>query len=251
MTAQLIKRKTATIELGPLGSYPDYLSWRLQTRQFSSKGEKTRYRLKVAVARLLESAGYQDMRVSDICDEAKLGLGTFYVYFTDKKEISVEVLLEFAEELYAQALRASVGKDSYDAVYSSNRFFVHAYEQNSGLLRSIIQLDDNVPEFQEHWRRLRQEWNRRIVSSIIKRTGRPDLDEEKITQISFALAGMAFHFLYDLFVRQEPDLTSVVHDLDETAELLTFLWYRSIYGETPEATTLTSLAEGLKHRADV
>jgi AcrR family transcriptional regulator len=243
-TRQTVRDVTA-LDLGPLGSFPDYLSWRLETRQFATKGERTRHRLKVAAARILESTGYQQMRVTDVCDEAKVGLGTFYVYFTDKTAISVEVLLEFAEEVYSQALRTAVGHDAFDALYLSNRFFVHAYQQNSGLLRSILQLDDTVPEFQERWRYLRQEWNKRIIASIIKRTGHPELDQDKLVQISFALAGMVFHFLYDLFVREEPDLKRVVHDLDESAELLSLLWYRAVYGTTPPTTSLGLLAQSL------
>ena len=95
--------RTAAAPSISTGSYADYLEAKLPELELKSKGERTRYRLKVSAARILETNGYQDMRVSDLCKSAGVALGTFYVYFKDKMGISTEVILEFGAELYAQA----------------------------------------------------------------------------------------------------------------------------------------------------
>src|SRR3712207_4399553 len=80
--------------------YADYLAAGLVSGAFASKGDRTRYRLRIAAARALEEIGYQDLKVSDICGFAEVALGTFYVYYRDKNEIAIEVVLDFIEHLY-------------------------------------------------------------------------------------------------------------------------------------------------------
>src|SRR5206468_2489177 len=123
-------RKTVRIAATPsisTGNYADYLEAKLPEFELKSKGERTRYRLKVGAARILETKGYQDMRVSDLCKSAGVALGTFYVYFKDKMDISTEVILEFGAELYAQARVASRHQTNYGAIYETNWFFARAY----------------------------------------------------------------------------------------------------------------------------
>src|SRR5437867_8508264 len=96
-------------DLGPLQSYTDYLDWKLRSTRFPSKADRTRHRLKLGAARVLEAVGYQKMRVSDVCREARVALGTFYNYFEDKRALAVEVMLEFGEELYVQVRRVAGG----------------------------------------------------------------------------------------------------------------------------------------------
>ena len=71
------------------------------------KGKRTRYRLKIAAVSVLGEVGYQALKVSDICEQAEVALGTFYTYFADKSEIAAETLLDFTDALYAQARSAA------------------------------------------------------------------------------------------------------------------------------------------------
>lgn len=215
------------------GRYSEAVAEELRERPPKSKGERTKRRLEYAALRVLETNGYSDSRVADICREAGVSLGTFYVYYTDKKDIASNVLLEFGEALYQHGLSKAVGRTAYDAILLTNRFFVQAYDQNRGLIRCLVQVDDIDAGFQEAWRHIRQGWTRRIAASIAKRSGPGTLSEATRIQIASALEGMMFHFLYDLFVREEPHLTAVSTDLDQVAELLSLLWYRGLYAANP------------------
>src|SRR5690606_21256618 len=109
-------------------NYADHLAALLEATTFRSKGDRTRFRLKQAAARVLEEAGYNELKVADICAAAEVALGTFYVYFKDKNEIAIEVVLDFLQHLYRQAVQVGRGQGEYEAILKTNRFFVAAYE---------------------------------------------------------------------------------------------------------------------------
>ena len=235
-------------DLSVVGSYVDFVEWQLASRRFASKSERTRARLKVAAARILEKTGFQDMRVSDICEMAGVALGTFYNYFEDKRAIAVDVTLEFGEELYAVARRVAGGKSAFDAILSTNRFFISIYQRNSGLVRCLIQLDDQVPEFQKRWREIRARWIARIAASIAKRSEKPGIDEETRIRVAYILECMVFQHLYDVFVRREPRLGRMAGSADEIAELVSVLWYRAIYCENPSPEEISHARKLLRLR---
>jgi TetR/AcrR family transcriptional regulator, transcriptional repressor for nem operon len=236
MARSTAARYRARIQSPTIGNYTEHMAEQLSARPFQSKGERTRHRLKVGGLRVLETVGYAELRITDVCREADLSLGAFYVYFADKKDLATAVLLEFGEDLYARGLKAASGKDAYDAILQTNRFFVSAYDANRGLVRCLVQLDDVVPEFQSRWREIRYRWTRRIAASIAKRSGTVSISEATRCQIAFALEGMVFHFLYDLFVREEPYLVGLTTDLEAVAELLSLLWYRAVYCANPHSS---------------
>lgn len=213
-------------------SYSGVVADDLQRNPPRSKGERTRRRLESAALTVLETAGYSDMRVLDVAREADVSQGTFYFYYPDKRDIAAKVLLEFGEALYRAAAAAATGQTAYDAILLTNKFFVHAYDQNRGLIRCLVQLDDSDPQFQQAWRRIRYDWIGRIAGSIEKRTPGV-LTLEMRFQMANALEGMVFHFLYDLYVREEPQLKAYARDRDQVAELLSMMWYRALFSANP------------------
>src|SRR5262245_15604437 len=90
------------IDLGRMQDYIGHLQSILQESAWP-KSDRTRFRLKIATVSVLAEVGYQDLKVSDICERAEVALGTFYNYFTEKSVIAAEVLLDFGDELYMQA----------------------------------------------------------------------------------------------------------------------------------------------------
>ena len=56
----------AAVASSEIEPYADHLAQGLARRSFNTKGDRTRYRLKIAAARALEETGYQDLRVAEI-----------------------------------------------------------------------------------------------------------------------------------------------------------------------------------------
>lgn len=230
----------------------DYIAYLQSTLDASllPKGERTRFRLKIAALSVLAEVGYQDLKVSDVCERAEVALGTFYVYFTDKSEIAAEVLLDFTDALYEQGRSAARGGNDFQAILRTNQFFVAAYQRNSGLVRCLVQLEDMVPGFRPQLREKRLYWLKKIARSVARRTGHRDVSNALFLQIAYALEGMVFAYLYDTFVRREPILSRHAGGSDRIADLLSILWYRAAYCQDPPAEEVKHAREALGIRRE-
>lgn len=228
--------ETATIVPGRAEKYADHLTAAMTSITFGSKGDRTKYRLKIAAARALEEIGYQDVKVSDICAYADVALGTFYVYYRDKNEIAIEVVLEFVEHLYEMARQVGRGTGEFEAILNTNRFFVAAYQVNPGLMQCHVQLQSQLPEFREIWRPKHLKWIEKIARSISRRGNyRPDMPGSALA-VAHALEVMVFHYLYSVIVSRNSlvdgeDLSRA----DDLALMLSTLWYRAVYCKDPPA----------------
>lgn len=228
------RRAPKAVETTPtFGRYADRLRQELETRRFPSKGERTRFRLKLAAVQSLERSGFTDLKVSDVCEAADVALGTFYVYYADKAQIACAVLLDFGDALNGHAKAVARGSSDYEAILRTNQHFVAAYQLNAPLVRSVMQIEDAVPSFRDAWREQRLHWIETIAASIARRSGHPETPKELSVQVAYALEGMVFQYLYEVFVRQDPLLSRFAGSPDQIADLLSVLWYRAIYREDP------------------
>lgn len=214
--------------------YGDHLAADLDARAFASKGDRTKYRLKVAAAQALEEIGYQDVKVSDICKYSNVALGTFYVYYRDKNEIAIEVVLDFVEYLYEQARKVGRGTGEYEAILNTNRFFIAAYLVNPGLMQCHVQLQSQLPEFREVWRPRHLRWIENIARSISRRGNYTENMPGSPQAVAHALEAMVFHYLYAVIVSRNPlvDGEDPAH-AEDLAQMLSTLWYRAVYCKDP------------------
>ena len=215
------------------GPYPDFLNARLATEAFTSKGERTRYRLRVAAAKALEEGGYQNLKVANVCTLADVAMGTFYVYFRDKAEIATDVVLSFIDHLYLGARAVARGTSDYESIYNTNLFFVRAYRANAGLMRCLVQLQSDEPEFREQSQPRHRKWMETLARSIRKRSSDPSMSDQRSLKVASALEGMVFNYLYAAAVSQQSLIESPDGNDEEIAEILSTLWYRGVHGRDP------------------
>ncbi|MEW5734885.1 MAG: MerR family transcriptional regulator [Thermodesulfobacteriota bacterium] len=67
----------------------------------SAQGLKTREAVLELGCRLFRQKGFQNTKISDITRRLKVGKGTFYFYFTDKKELFLECVPRIFTELFS------------------------------------------------------------------------------------------------------------------------------------------------------
>jgi AcrR family transcriptional regulator len=114
----------------------------------TKRGNRTRELLKEAAARVLERVGYRAMRLADIAAEADVNVSLVYHYFSGKADITHEILTELIEKQIAQeASTRPHGDDVFDRIVTANLVTVEAYAQTPGLMRCLLQLDEEAPEF--------------------------------------------------------------------------------------------------------
>ena len=231
------KNKAEPLDLMAL-SYTGVLERRLSEEPPARKGERTRARLKLWAAKMLEKMGYRDMRVSDICDGAGIGLATFYLYFENKSEITRDVLTDFLDTLGAQRLGEEHPVGLFDAMIATNVQFMRYFEANAGLIRCLLQYGDEAPEFTKVWQDRSHQWYQRVATRIVSTSGMSVQQHGAMLLATYALGGMMDQVFRDLYVERNPHLTAVVRQnaasTDELAIFLARLWYRAAFGQDPE-----------------
>ncbi len=63
-------------------------------KQLTARGERTRQKLLESAERIFAELGYHDASIVKITEAAGVGQGTFYLYFSSKKEVFDEVVLD-------------------------------------------------------------------------------------------------------------------------------------------------------------
>ncbi|MFA6310130.1 MAG: TetR/AcrR family transcriptional regulator [Sterolibacterium sp.] len=187
-----------------------------------------------AGARLLDSAGYRDLNVENICTEAELAKGTFYVYF-ESKEVFLNQLITryigFEEQTYPRGdPQASAFRRAMDWV----TWYERSFAANVGILRCLVQLSAASIEHLELW----HQRNRNIVDRALDQVARQldiDPDSEVYELMRMSVRSVGGMMDQSLFERHNINVGAGREeiDLDLTIELHAVLIYRAIYGENP------------------
>ena len=63
-------------------------------KALTARGERTRQKLLESAERIFAELGYHDASIVKITEAAGVGQGTFYLYFSSKKQVFEEVVLD-------------------------------------------------------------------------------------------------------------------------------------------------------------
>jgi len=203
------------------------------------KGERTRDALKASAARLLERAGYLELRVADISAGAGVSSALFYLYFSNRTQITYEILVDFLN-IFGNALQTPApARNRYEVIYWSTLAYTGRFAAQPGLMRCLLQFSDERPQFEQLWRRWNHRWLERIVGSLRERAPAAAFSEAQLHLEAAALGAMVDGFLRSLYVEHDPVVqrwaAEAAPGLEQVAELLSRLWYRAIFGRAPRA----------------
>lgn len=213
----------------------------LQREQLSDsmkrKGERTRNRLLLAAVRALEARGYHALRVRDICDGARVSSAAFYQYFENVREITIEVLTSFLRSTFISQRTTGAPRAAFEAIYSANLAWVKSARANAGLVRCLLQLGDEVPEFKALHERLNHEWFLHVAHGMQRRIPAARRDEPSLLLAVHTLGAMMDEIARKVLVSRDEHLQPVVDAIapsDEAlAEFLSVIWYRALFGSEP------------------
>lgn len=224
-------RKNAALPAEPVESAAEPMS---------ARGQKRRELIKAAARVVLEKVGYHAMKVTDVATEAGVAVGLFYHYFPDLKTVTLEVLHDFLDELAETP--HDEPEDRFDMIFIPTLVWANAYEEHPGLMRCLVQVADEVPEFMALWNKLNAAWSRRVAKNIARRFPEGQLSEHFSLSIAYALGSMVDGLINEIYVNRNDDLRKLLKSPREVAELLSALWYRALYMENPPAGKLTFTA---------
>lgn len=125
-------------------------------RPLSSRGARTRRRLLEAAESVFAELGYHDASIVKLTEAAGVGQGTFYLYFSSKKEIFDELVLDLNHRVrQAMTEAASCGETRAERELLGFTAFFRFTAEHPALYRIIRQAEFVSPEMlHRHYDRL-------------------------------------------------------------------------------------------------
>lgn len=209
-------------------------------RTLSARGEKARAKLKKAALVVLERDGYHKMRIADVTREAGVAQGLFYHYFPDLKSLTVEVLTDFARASHdpERVEKGVEPGDWYGRIYAHNLVVVRSYARRPGVMRCLLQLADEDPEFGALLRdnyRAQLMW---LVEQMPRLFPEAMFRQHQALMVVYALAGIGEGLMREYFINHSQTLRAADLDAEAFAELLTTMFYRALFLEHPDTDKL-------------
>jgi len=209
-------------------------------KALSARGERARAGLKAAALVVLEREGYHKMRIADVTEEAGVAQGLFYHYFKDLKSLTIEVLTDFAlaSNDPAEVERDVAKGDWFARIHAHNRVVVRSYAKRPGVMRCLLQMADEDPDFsgmlREHFR-AQLMWLVDLMPGLF-----PDVAFKKhqALMVVYSLAGIGEGLLREYFINESHTLRLAKLSVEEFAELLSTMYYRALFLQNPEESQL-------------
>lgn len=240
-------------EPGAVTSFRDWVSARQKSDTTRRKGEKTRDRIRLATIELLNSVGYVDLKVSDICRRARISAPVLYLYFDGKEPLVRDVLTEFLSDFMTRSASSSA-RSPYQAIRDANLHWLRAARSNAGLMKCLLQFSDQAPEFARLFAEQSNQWYLRIAKSIVRRFPSARKDLAGIHLAVHALGAMMDELTRKVFASEDAELKSLIGDVapdeEALASFLSLIWYRTLYGADPPASESPPLMTSLRPAPD-
>jgi AcrR family transcriptional regulator len=182
----------------------------------TARGQATRLRILKSAEVVFGQKGYDGASIAEICRLADTALGSFYVYFPDKKAAFVELVDSLGTRLRAELASAVTGKtDRLDIERAGLRAFFDFAGQHRRLYRIIGQAEF-VDE--ECFRRYHERLAAGYVRGLEQAMGEGQIRKLDAEVVAYALMGIA-DFLGMRWVLWEEG-QDVDHVVDTVMELL-------------------------------
>lgn len=211
-------------------SYIEHLEAAYRDDLPKQKGQRTRDRIKIATAKVLEKKGYHAMRVSDVTETAEMAEGSFYIYFKDKTDVTVTVLTDLLENFFSLEAPREGTRSAYDSIRLTNRRWISVCRANAGLMRCILQVGDETPEFARLSQNANRIWYQRVAEGVRRRRGTSDAIP---MFAAYLLGGMMDELVRKLIVYPDPGLLELMAEMgaddDMVADASSLIWLRIFY----------------------
>lgn len=189
------------------------------------KGRGSKDALLRAARTVFGRSGFAASRVADIAAEANMSSGTFYRYYTDKREALVELVTDLLNGLFEQSRARRNPADAFESVVITTERYFRYYADNADLFRvlhEVVQTDPTIEEMQAESRRIFHDRITRMARKG-KQQGLIRTDLDPGLGAAF-LGGMTEHYAYTRFVlKRYPE-----QEIHEVSRQLANLWARGV-----------------------
>ncbi len=190
----------------------------------------------LATVEILDDITYQEMRVADICKGAGVSHGLFYHHFPDKQTIAEAVMAAFIDLMISRIAETKELQDPYAKLFIANHHYIEMYRRNRGVLRVLLSNTEDLPEMKSRLSTITHDWHSRVAAIIEGDMAGREMAEADRLLVGYSLGGMADELLRQVFILKTPFLKRfrAQKAAPELSEILSILWYRSIFGHDPD-----------------
>ena len=210
------------------------------------KGERTRFALKSAAARLLEEKGYDRFSTGDVSDYAEVTRTAFYTYFPSKQALVLELLEDFLSFLRLSLRPKQRLADPAKAVLQTNLAYVRFFSVNARVILSIQHVRRALSGAERQHFDLNDWWARKVAQAILQNSSTENQERSRFAlATAYALETMVDGFLTELYVRQNPNLLALKLSETEVAQILSDIWNAATgHGTASVATAMMTPPAG-------
>ncbi len=212
--------------------YSTFLAERLAAAVDARKVERTRIKLEIAAAELLNEGSYRDLTVTGITRRAGSAYGTFYRYYPSKREIALSVLQGLLGAIrLMRPPGAQRPTEPYGRIFRATLNYVHVYRQNVGLFHCLLLVKHEDEAFAAIGRQSDEGLARRVLDSA-DRQGLvlPFPDRARALLAVYGMMSLIDELLRKIYGASEPAIAAFGNDAATVAEAISTLWYRGLYG---------------------
>jgi AcrR family transcriptional regulator len=177
--------------------------------------------------KLFSQKGYYETHVETILREAKIGKGTFYLYFKNKEDLFISILVKFLDEweIAARIPLAELNQKDLISYYQAlvTRSF-QFFKEHEDLCNLYLRIGPSVNELHSTFV---DKFERKMVNYVVcdLRQGvdagfiRKDLDVELMANMMIG-AHMRVVYYYFVLNRMQPGLPDIQHISDQFFKLI-------------------------------
>lgn len=132
----------------------------------TSRGERTRARLRDAAREVFAERGYAAARVEDVVAVAGVSHGTFYTYFTNKAGALDALIDETARELQAVAEEPWDGPDASAAIAAVIERFVEVFAGHADVMGTWLEASAHEVHFRQRLREVREGYIAKVAAQL-------------------------------------------------------------------------------------
>jgi len=199
------------------------------------KGEKTKLKLMLGTIKMLGKVTFKQLRIADICKEAEVSYGVFYHYHQDKIEVTSLLIEMFIKEFNSRFSYSDITDDHYYNIFLANYYYIGCFKHNAGLIQVMISNHEEMPDLIDKYNELALIWHERVAKALPDDLAGNSLNNDEKLFVAYSLGGMLDELLRQINILKNPNLTVFIgtKDIAQVTQLLSILWYRSVYGEDP------------------
>lgn len=199
-----------------------------------ARSKQTKEKIVQAAILLFEERGYERTTSNDIATEAGVSVGSFYVYFTDKRQLLLSIFDRLADELYKNIFDGLKAEHLFDAelrprIRQAVANTILDKQKHSGLHRVISELVLKDAEFAERRKAVMDRSVAKLqeLISLASKAGLTwDIDAEAA---SFVVQRVVFDLSQDYVIGY------CEFDQDRAVDALTDMIYRFVFKPNSQA----------------